>query len=103
MTLLYADAAGDTSTLYYTGAGNPPLPATAAGAVPATAVQIAEVTVPNPQGMQSESGTLFKATTASGFPAAPAAGVFASANGTSEKMLSNRSRGQQRGFGNGTR
>jgi flagellar hook protein FlgE len=78
IALLYADASGNTSTLYYAGVGAVPVATTA------TAVKIAEVIVPNPQGMQAQSGTLFTLTTASGTPAA-----LTSANGTSEKMLSN--------------
>jgi flagellar hook protein FlgE len=83
ISLLYADASGNTSTLYYAGAGAQP------AATTATAVKVAEAIVPNPQGMLAQSGTLFSLTTASGTPAAPATGVFASANGTSEKLLSN--------------
>ena len=83
ISLLYADATGATSTLYYAGAGAAP------AATTATAVKIAEVTVPNAQGMSSQAGTLFTLTSASGTPTAPAAGVFTSANGTSEKFLSN--------------
>jgi flagellar hook protein FlgE len=78
ISLLYADANGNTSTLYYAGTGAVP------AATAATAVKIAEVIVPNPQGMLSQSGTLFTLTTASGTPAA-----LTSANGTSEKLLSN--------------
>jgi flagellar hook protein FlgE len=93
ISLLYADASGNTSTAYYAGAGAAPLPPTPTGAVPAGAVQIAEVTVPNPQGMLAQTGTLFKLTAASGTPTlpagAPAGSVFASANGASEKLLSN--------------
>ena len=95
ISLLYADAKGDTATLPYGGAGVVPAAALVGPpAVPATAaVNIAEVTVPNPQGMSSQSGTLFTLTTASGTPTlpagAPAGSVFASANGISEKLLSN--------------
>ena len=78
ISLLYADASGDTSTLYYAGAGATP------AATTATAVKMAEVDVPNPQGMLSQAGTLFTLTSASGTPAA-----LTSANGTSEKLLSN--------------
>jgi len=78
ISLLYADASGDTSTLYYAGTGATP------AATTATAVKMAEVDVPNPQGMLSQAGTLFTLTGASGTPAA-----LTSANGTSEKLLSN--------------
>jgi flagellar hook protein FlgE len=85
ISLLYADpATGTSSTLYYAGNATPPVAAGAAGIV-----KMAEVKVPNPPGMAKEGGTLFKATAASGLPAAPAAGVFASANGTNETVLSN--------------
>lgn len=80
ISLLYSDAAGDTATLYYAGAGNAP----AAAASGAAGTQIAEVVVPNPGGMLSQSGTLFTLTSASGTPAA-----LTAANGTSEKLLSN--------------
>jgi flagellar hook protein FlgE len=87
ISLLYADASGNSATLYYAGA--PGGVAAAPVATTATAVKIAEVTVPNPQGMLAQAGTLFTLTNASGTPTAPATGVFASANGTSEKLLSN--------------
>ena len=75
------------TTNYYNASGQVGVPAIAANA--ATAPRLAVVTVANPQGMTSLAGTLFQTTTASGAPAAPAAGVFTSANGTSEKLLSN--------------
>lgn len=78
IALLYSDAAGNTATLYYAGAAAAPATTTA------TAVKIAEVNVPNPQGMLAQAGTLFTLTANSGTPAA-----FTSANGTSEKILSN--------------
>jgi len=82
MTLLYADSAGNSSTLYYAG------DATAPTSTYASAVQIAETKVPNPAGMASQAGTLFTLTTESGTPAAPATGVFSFADGIDEKMLS---------------
>lgn len=78
ISLLYADAAGNTSTLYYAGAGATPV--AAGGAT----VKIAETNVPNPPGMAKQGGTLFTLTAASGTPAA-----LTAANGTSEKLLSN--------------
>jgi flagellar hook protein FlgE len=78
IALLYADpATGISSTLYYAGAG------TAAAATTATAVKVAEVTIPNPQGLVAQSGTLFTQSAASGTAA------YVSANGTTEKFLSN--------------
>lgn len=82
LSLLYADANGNTATLPYAGAGVAPTPAS-------TAVKMAETKIPNPQGMLKSGGTLFTLTAASGAPTAPATGVFASANGTNEKLLSN--------------
>jgi flagellar hook protein FlgE len=87
ISLLYSDANGDTSTLYYAGAPGG-VPAAPVATVAAGSVQIAEVTVPNPQGMLAQSGTLFTTTIASGAPSAGAS-VFSSANGTSQKLLSN--------------
>lgn len=84
ISLLYADASGNTSTLYYTGSGTAPAAAAATGGAPATAVKIAETLVSNPQGMLKQGGTLFSLTAESGTPAA-----FTSANGTSEKIMSN--------------
>jgi flagellar hook protein FlgE len=78
ISMLYSDANGDSSTLYYAGAGNAPASTTAG------AVKIAEVDIPNPEGMQSQGGTLFTLTNASGTPAA-----LTSANGTTESILSN--------------
>ncbi len=77
ISLLYADANGNSATLPYSGAGVVPTPST-------TAVKIAEVVVPNPAGMLKQGGTLYTLTSASGFPAA-----LTSANGASEKLLSN--------------
>lgn len=77
ISLLYADASGNSSTMYYAGAGNPP------AATTATAVKIAETIVPNSAGMAKQGGTLYTLTSASGTPTA-----FTSANGTSEKLLS---------------
>jgi flagellar hook protein FlgE len=79
ISCLYSDAAGDSATLYYAGAGNAPATTTAG------AVNIAEVDVPNPEGMQSQGGTLFTLTNASGTPAA-----LTSANGTTETIVSNK-------------
>jgi flagellar hook protein FlgE len=90
IALLYADAAGNSSTLYYAGAtaagGNPPV---AAGA--ATIIKMAEAKVPNPPGMAKQGGTLFTLTAQSGVPGAPAIAtdLFNSANGTNEALLSN--------------
>lgn len=78
ISLLYADAAGNTSTLYYAGSGTAPV--AAGGAT----VKIAETNIPNPQGMAKQGGTLFQLTAASGTPAA-----LTAANGTSEQLLSN--------------
>lgn len=78
MRLLYADAAGNTSTLYYQGNGVIPT-ATAPG------VQLGVAKVPNPSGMTKEGGTLFKQTgTINGGSGTP---VFQTANGTNEKIL----------------
>ncbi|HEY4743119.1 MAG TPA: flagellar hook basal-body protein [Desulfuromonadaceae bacterium] len=77
MSLLYADAAGNTSTLFYAGTG-------ATTATYANAVKIAETVVPNPAGMTKQGGTLFTLTAQSGTPAA-----LTGPNGTSEKLLSN--------------
>jgi len=97
ISLLYADAAGNSATLPYGGAGvfpaaaahaaipaAVPFPAIplAAGATPA--VKLAEVNVPNPAGLAKQGGSLFTLTAASGTPAA-----LTSANGTSEKVFSN--------------
>ncbi len=82
ISLLYSDANGNTATVYYAGSG-------AVDPAYANAVKIAEVNIPNPPGMTKQGGTLFSLTTDSGTPAAPASGVFASANGTSDKVLSN--------------
>jgi flagellar hook protein FlgE len=78
ISCLYTDASGDSATLYYAGSGA--APATAASG----AVNIAEVTIPNPVGLQSQGGTLFTLTNASGTPAA-----LTSANGTTETIVSN--------------
>ena len=78
ISLLYADASGNTSTLYYAGSATAPV--VAGGAT----FKIAETNVPNPQGMAKQGGTLFKLTAASGTPAA-----LTAANGTSEQLLSN--------------
>ncbi len=79
ISLLYADAAGNTSTLYYNG------PTGTLLATPvATTPRIAEVTIPNPQGMLKQGGSLYTLTADSGIPAA-----LSYANGTSEKLLSN--------------
>ena len=87
ISLLYTDpATGASSTLYYAGAGATPVVADTTGA---TYVKIAEANVPNPQGMLKQGGTLYKLTAESGTPVAPAAGLYKSADGTSEKMLSN--------------
>ena len=83
ISVLYADpTTGVTTTEYYGGNG---VSVAAGGAV----VKIAEAKVPNPAGMVKQGGTLFTLTAQSGTPAAPAAGVFNSANGTNEAMLSN--------------
>jgi len=84
ISLLYADAAGNSTTLYYAGYNNAPV---AAGS--ASIVRIAETIVPNPAGMTKQGGTLFRLTADSGTPAAPATGVFSAANGTNETLLSN--------------
>jgi flagellar hook protein FlgE len=78
ISCLYSDAAGDSSTLYYAGSGNAPATSTAG------AVNLAEVTIPNAEGLQSDGGTLFSVTNASGTPAA-----LTSANGTTESIKSN--------------
>ena len=77
ISCLYSDANGDSATLYYAGSGNAPATTTAG------AVNIAEVTIPNPRGLQSQAGTLFTLSSASGTPAS-----FTSANGTTESILS---------------
>lgn len=89
ISLLYTDpATGVSSTLYYAGAGVTPVVADTTGA---TYVRLAEANVPNPQGMLKQGGTLFRLTAGSGTPAAPTTGVgiYKSADGSSEKMLSN--------------
>ncbi len=77
ISLLYTDANGNSATVYYAGTG-------VVNASPAQAVKLAEVNVPNPPGMLKQGGTLFSLTNESGTPAA-----LTSANGTSEKVLSN--------------
>jgi flagellar hook protein FlgE len=78
--LLYSDAAGNTSTLYYQGNGANPS-ATAPG------VQLGVAKIPNPSGMTKEGGTLYKQTgTITGGSGTP---VFQAANGTNEKILNN--------------
>lgn len=90
ISLLYADAAGNTATVYYAGSaagvGNAPVTTVAGGSV-----AIAEATVANPDGMAKQGNSLYKLTSASGTATGtPAAGmVFTTANGTSETMLSN--------------
>jgi flagellar hook protein FlgE len=79
ISLLYADASGNSSTVYYAGNGTPPVAAGAAGIV-----KIAETNVPNPAGMVKQGKTLFTLTAQSGAPTA-----FTSANGTNETLLSN--------------
>ena len=78
ISLLYADAAGNTSTLFYAGAGAVPAAAVAG------AVKLAQTNVPNPAGMAKQGGTMFTLTAQSGAPAA-----LTAPNGTSEKLLSN--------------
>jgi len=78
ISLLYADASGNSSTVFYAGNGTAPVAASSG------AVKLAETIVPNPPGMTKLGGTLFALTSESGTPTA-----LTSANGTSEKLLSN--------------
>lgn len=81
LSLLYADANGNSATVYYAGNGKAPDP------VAANAVKLGVATIPNPPGLDKVGGTLYRQTGAitggSGTP------VIAAANGTTEKVLGN--------------
>ena len=69
---------------YYNGSGQVGVAANAA-----TVQRLAVVTVTNPDGLEKAGGTLFKPTTASGISSAAFTLATNSANGSSEKILSN--------------
>lgn len=72
---------------YYNGSGQVGVAANAANA--ATVQRLAVVTVTNPGGLEKAGGTLFRPTTASGISSAAFSLADNSANGSSEKILSN--------------
>ncbi len=80
ISLLYSDAIGNSSTVYYNGNGAAPVPG-------APAVFLGSAKVPNPPGMEKIGGTLFRPTGAiiggSGIP------VISSQNGSTEKFIGN--------------
>ncbi|MBW4054160.1 MAG: flagellar hook-basal body complex protein [Proteobacteria bacterium] len=75
------------TTNYYNTSGQVGVAATAANA--GTVQRLAVVTVANPNGLDKAVGTLFKPTVASGIPASAFTLANNSANGSSEKILSN--------------
>lgn len=80
ISLLYSDALGNSSTVYYNGNGAAPVAGT-------PTVFLGTAKIPNPAGMEKVGGTLFRQTGAiiggSGTP------VISSQNGSTEKVIGN--------------
>ena len=78
VSLLYADAAGNPYTMYYSGSTAPYITSDVA-----QATRVGYATVANPPALAKEGGTLFRPTVASGTP------TITKANGNNSKIYSN--------------
>lgn len=84
ISMLYADASGSSTTYFYSGSAGTVAPTTTY----ASAIALGTAQIANPPGMDKVGGTLYRATAASGIPAAAATTAWAS-NGVTEQILSN--------------